>query len=185
MKTFTTKGNFGRFYFVDEKGKAGRPYYFASDYKYGFAKVQETQLSKPQYIDLLGRISDIPTASGNAFYHFSAKQTSLQRINTIFFADEIFCKGIKEEIVAHEKERVVAQFNSGCIAYKQEVQANIKKQFDYVDKARLEALNMIENQLKTEQAQKQKELAMKKAQLERQQTIKKKYNEVVDYLESL
>ena len=185
MKTFTTKGNFGRFYFVDEKGKASRPYYFASDYKYGFAKVQETQLSKPQYIDLLGRTSDLPTASGSAFYHFCMKQSSLQCINILFFADKAFCQGIKEEIILQEKKRVTELYKTGQSISKATVEKRIQDKFAYIANAHVQALNIILEQQKQDATAKQKEQAKKEQQLAKIKAKQDEFSDIINYLDTL
>jgi len=196
MATLKRDGIRGHYWFIEKNGKVSESFYQAEDYKNGFAQIRKSKKSPLQWRDLLGRTTDEPTRSGVAFNHFCEGIVSLSDLEVIHFADEIFCQGIKDEIVRQLKERLKSEFIAGVIINKTRYQEKVDKSFRYIDNAHIEALKIIKNRKREEEerrlaAQREDEerrLAAQREERERENAERARQNAFDDtfqYLESL
>ncbi|MBQ8908699.1 MAG: hypothetical protein IJY90_00195 [Clostridia bacterium] len=173
MKELKRDGMPGNYWFVDGN-KASEHFYDAAEYARGFVQVQKTSNSPRQWRDLLGRLTDVQTASGREFYRFCIKEISLHEISGIHFADEVFCKGIKDEIISQAKEEAKYEFAAGRTVSKEDYRTKIECDFDYIERVRKEALERIAILKRTEDECKNAEKARQDA-----------YDDTMEFLNNL
>lgn len=83
------------FTFVDTEGNECEDRFVqASNYHYGFARVQKEGDLKIYYRDMLGRISEDRTLSGEEFFKFASGEIQLEEIDKSFFENEDFARGV-------------------------------------------------------------------------------------------
>ena len=121
------------YFYVDENNGESERFYEAELYQDGFAKVRKTKNSKIQYRDLLGRLSDQPTDSGKQFFEYLLGLITYQDLHIEYFADQIFCIGVKQEILRKSKALATQSYNSGLKVSKKEFEKTIDKRFNEID----------------------------------------------------
>lgn len=90
----------GYYHFVDKDFNVSTDYYDKVEtYKNGFAVVTPAdQIQRMDtlntYRDMLGRVTNEKTKSGEDFYKYYNGQISLKKLSALHFVDEEFCKGI-------------------------------------------------------------------------------------------
>lgn len=161
---FNAKGS--TYTFTDLNGAQSEPFALAYPYKDGFAKVRVTMNSPEQYRDLLGRITDMPTQSGKQFYEYFVGSRNIRDIDVIFFTDDIFYQGMKEEIIRAVKQEVIKMHQDGRPMSKEYVQQNVENELHLLKQQRIKG-----NHLKKLRTTKTSQ--------------KKEYEETIEYLESL
>lgn len=90
----------GNYHFVDRDFVVSQDcYQKAQDYKNGFAEVTPVdQLDRKEtlvtYRDMLGRLSNEKTKSGEDFHKYYNGRIALRKLSALHFVDDVFCQGI-------------------------------------------------------------------------------------------
>lgn len=90
----------GYYHFVDRDFVVSQDcYQNAQDYKNGFAEVTPVdQLERKEtlvtYRDMLGRLSNEKTKSGEDFHKYYNGRIALRKLSALHFVDDVFCQGI-------------------------------------------------------------------------------------------
>ena len=182
-KLLATKGNYpyDHYQFEDIDGKYSENFWAATDYHNGFAKVAVTLSGNFKYRDLLGRITPKATRTGKEFFKFYNEEITYKEIHTICYADKVFCKGVKEELIRSQKAMAKALFEKGIKVKKSDVQKAIEKAFSFIDNQHEKACKMMK---KKEKKNKNTPLPQGK-ELFAKPDYSKEYKETQDYLNGL
>ncbi|MBQ8908700.1 MAG: hypothetical protein IJY90_00200 [Clostridia bacterium] len=171
----------GKHYFVDHKNNLSQPFFKAKEYENGFAMVRVDEFTGWQYRDLLGRISEKKTKSGNEFYLFCEGKLKLDEISLQYFANNVFDKGIKEVLILKAKELALSRMEDGGDISKETFKLLIEKHFNMVDAfaamARATQKGGEEESAQRAQFEKEKRTALLERQYE--------FYETMEYLDSL
>jgi len=181
-KLLATKGNYpyDHYQFEEIDGSYSENFWAATDYHNGFAKVAVTLSGNFQHRDLLGRITPKTTRTGKEFFKFYNEEIGYKGIHIICYADTIFCKGVKEELIRRQKVMAKALFEKGIKVNKADVQKVLESAFDYIDKQHAKACKMMKKKAKSKKAN----IPQEKVPFAKPD-YSKEYKETIAYLESL
>ena len=170
-----------QYWYVNYKSANSEFFEKAHEYKDGFAIVKKKLSDDDQYRDLLGRVTNEKTASGNDYYKFITDKIELKDIEVLHFADDIFFNGIRDAIIVKAKLQARYEFSQGVLVSKSKYQESIEKDFDTIETKKIVALAMVKAKAKAE-----RELARKIANDKSKQKIREEaFDQTLDYLESL
>ncbi|MBE7073956.1 MAG: hypothetical protein E7379_02580 [Clostridiales bacterium] len=169
------------FWYEDYRQNKSECFVKAHQYVDGFAIVKKSAEDDDQYRDLLGRITNEKSESGNIFFKYICSQLEIEDIAPLHFADDIFYTGIKDALILKAKIQARVEFNEGKVLSKNQYQQDIENNFEAIETKRIVGLAMIKAKERAE-----KELAKKLKQDENKKIIKQQaFDETLDYLESL
>ncbi|MBE7073957.1 MAG: hypothetical protein E7379_02585 [Clostridiales bacterium] len=143
------------YYFV-MNGQESERFYEASFYQDGFAKVRKTKDSELQYIDLLGRITNEKTKSGEQFFQYILGEIPYESLFLDHFSDNLFCIGVKQQILQKAKTLAKERYNSGIPVNKKDFEKAIEKTFKEIDLKHSLALEIAQSNAEIDEIYKNK-----------------------------
>ena len=98
---------------MDKFGNENNTVLDVDSFNDGFFKIQLFMNNKFVYLDLIGRITDIPTESGKDFYKYFKRKISYRDLNKEYFDDSKFRHMIIIEELKREIERNPIKYEKG------------------------------------------------------------------------
>lgn len=131
------------FAYVNKFGKVYRnDFVYATEYKQGFAQVKNKGKQDVKYIDLLGRVTTHKTSSGVMFYRFVAGTLTLEFVPPRCFLDELFCEGIKQELICRLQEKIDEKIKKGERVDQTAINNRLQRIESMVQEKKEQALNI-------------------------------------------